>query len=735
MAPTNFKHGDMIWLTSGEFWDMQEPSWLENLQPPWLPRASDAIDRPAEEHFGGEAGAVVTGISALSAGDDTLKGSDADNTLYGDAGNDLIYGGPGNDFLEGGTGDDLLYGGEGNDYVSGGANGFTGDAGSDTLYGGPGDDAIAVRVTDFNETSVFGGNGFDIVYLDGGSGELTELQFDDTASIEKLFVTGSAISGTSKADMFDLSNIFVGDGSNAEVFLMGQGSDTFRGGAGNEEIDGGTGRDNLAGGAGDDLYIVDLEGDVVIEERDAGGDVVHSTAETYTLPVNVEALYLLNDTAQTGYGNGMANQISGGGAGKIIDGKGGNDSIYAGGGDDSLMGGDGNDVIYAGVSGRDSRGNDTLIGGAGTDTLYGGGGDDTYYLTGADVFEDSDGSNILYSDATKYWLYGKDTFISTAARGVNITSAAGANSVTTTQFNDTLNAGIGRETLIGLGGDDTYIITGDRATVVEVKGGGYDTVYTDLLTYVLQANVEALSGTQFASGVNFTGNGLNNALTGTGGADTLDGGTGRDTLSGGGGDDLYFTDHMGDVIVDTGVVGYDVVVTSLTAYAMEANLEAVFASAATGANLIGNAGDNGLSGFIGADTLSGGKGDDFLQGWLGRDLLTGGGGADLFVFDSALSPANWDTITDFAANVDVFYLVSSGPELFNALAEGFLPTGMFRTVTSPTGALEPDDHILYNRGTGQLFYDPDGSGGATAVQFALLPDAPLLSAADFYVSA
>ena len=156
-------------------------------------------------------------------------------------------------------------------------------------------------------------------------------------------------------------------------------------------------------------------------------------------------------------------------------------------------------MIYASVSDRDSRGNDTLMGGAGTDTLYGGGGDDTYYPTGADVFEDSDDYNLLNSDAAKFWLYGKGPFISTAARGVNITSAAGANCVTTTQFNDTLNAGFGQETTIGLGGDDNYVITGDRATVVEVKGGGYDTVYTDLLTYVLEANVEAQSGTQFAS--------------------------------------------------------------------------------------------------------------------------------------------------------------------------------------------------------------------------------------------
>ena len=40
---------------------------------------------------------------------------------------------------------------------------------------------------------------------------------------------------------------------------------------------------------------------------------------------------------------------------------------------------------------------------------------------------------------------------------------------------------------------------------------------------------------------------------------------------------------------------------------------------------------------------------------------------------------------------------------------------------------------LHNSSTGALYYDPDGGGGATALQFATLTGVPALTAADFLV--
>ena len=51
-----------------------------------------------------------------------------------------------------------------------------------------------------------------------------------------------------------------------------------------------------------------------------------------------------------------------------------------------------------------------------------------------------------------------------------------------------------------------------------------------------------------------------------------------------------------------------------------------------------------------------------------------------------------------------------------------------------TAAADADDFLIYNSTTGALFYDADGSGGAsTAVQFAVLTGAVAINNADFTI--
>ena len=51
-----------------------------------------------------------------------------------------------------------------------------------------------------------------------------------------------------------------------------------------------------------------------------------------------------------------------------------------------------------------------------------------------------------------------------------------------------------------------------------------------------------------------------------------------------------------------------------------------------------------------------------------------------------------------------------------------------------TQAADADDRIIYNQATGALLFDADGSGGASsAVQFATLDGAPIITASDFTV--
>jgi len=144
----------------------------------------------------------------------------------------------------------------------------------------------------------------------------------------------------------------------------------------------------------------------------------------------------------------------------------------------------------------------------------------------------------------------------------------------------------------------------------------------------------------------------------------------------------------------------------------------------------GGKGNDTLLGSSGLDTLKGQQGNDWLDGGLDDDTLSGGGGADKFVFDYALSAANIDTITDFTLGVDKIYLDNG--TFFGLGGQGPLASGKFVLGLTPpaVGAA-----ILYDKPNGDLWFDPDGTGGEDAVQFARVADNLALSASDFWVFA
>jgi Ca2+-binding RTX toxin-like protein len=102
----------------------------------------------------------------------------------------------------------------------------------------------------------------------------------------------------------------------------------------------------MQGGLGDDTYFIDNAGDQVVEDPDAGTDVVLSTVD-YTLAANVEALVLQGSGNLAGTGNALANSIFG----NI-----GDNTIGGGSGADMLTGGAGNDafVFHAGEANGDT---------------------------------------------------------------------------------------------------------------------------------------------------------------------------------------------------------------------------------------------------------------------------------------------------------------------------------------------------------------------------------------------
>lgn len=181
----------------------------------------------------------------ITAGDDSIAGSDGADRIAAGSGDDSVHAGAGNDVLKGGDGDDSLDGGSGNDALFGGSGGDTllYTSGLDTLDGGGGRD-----MADF---SGFGS----AVYVDladsaveawtSGAGTAT-IATATTAVADLVSVEG--VTGT------DWSDTITGNGS-ANLIVGGAGTDTLSGGGGNDTISGGAGNDFLSGGSGSDIFM------------------------------------------------------------------------------------------------------------------------------------------------------------------------------------------------------------------------------------------------------------------------------------------------------------------------------------------------------------------------------------------------------------------------------------------------------------------------------------------------
>jgi VCBS repeat-containing protein len=589
-------------------------------------------------------------------------GNELDNTVTGNNGSNVLLGLEGNDTLVG------LYG---NDTLDGGL-------GADLMQGGVGDDAYIVdNAGDVVEE--IAGYGTDTVY--------SSIDYTLTANVENLTLTGSEdLSGAGNA----LNNIITGNSGNntasagdgADTVYAGAGSDLISGGngndllygesgddqllgdVGNDTLNGGSGADRMAGGLGDDTFVVDDNGDLVVEAAGEGVDLVQSSI-TYTLTDNVENLTLTGALDIDGNGNELNNIINGNLGANVLDGKAGNDTIFGNLGNDTLIGGSGDDILN-GDAGDDrlqgDAGNDLLNGGIGADTMAGGLGDDVYVVDNAGdlVGENAGEGSDTVQSSINYTLTGNvENLTLTGGALINGSGNELDNVVTGNNAANLLFGGAGNDTLVGNGGDDvldggsgadnlqggtgndSYIVEDANDVVVEAAGAGVDTVQSSI-DYTLTANVEnlVLTGSANLAG---TGNALANAITGNAGNNLIDGGAGVDTMSGGAGNDTYIVDASADVVNEAANAGVDIVYASAS-YTLSANVENLVLTGAAAISGTGNAQDNiitgndaanVLNGMAGNDTLIGGAGNDTLDGGSGIDVLVGGTGNDTYVIDNA----------------------------------------------------------------------------------------------------
>lgn len=145
--------------------------------------------------------------------------------------------------------------------------------------------------------------------------------------------------------------------------------------------------------------------------------------------------------------------------------------------------------------------------------------------------------------------------------------------------------------------------------------------------------------------------------------------------------------------------------------------------------LNGGAGNDTLIGGLGTDILVGGTGNDSLTGSAGRDRLTGGTGADRFVFKSKTEGR--DTIADFSVIDDTINVSKAG--FGDGLSAGVtIAAAQFRLGAR---AGDTSDRFIYNKITGGLFFDVDGTGATEQLQFAQLSANLAMTNNDIFVIA
>ena len=562
------------------------------------------------DYFDGRGG-TVSGVVDGGAGHDVLIGGGAADTLIGGDGNDAIQGGGGADTLSGGAGADLF------------------------VYAAASDSTAAARdtITDF----VSGTDRIDLSRLGASnititaSGNLNIIAGDSAGGAFSIAVSGAVAMG----DLITTpQTTTLAGGAGDDVLIAAltgvtlngaAGSDTLIGSTGADVLDGGTGADTLFGGDGDDVYIIDNDGDRVLETATGGHDLVRTYVD-YSLQYWVEDGTIIGNAAVGLLGTAANNVLTGNAARNEINAMAGDDVIIGGGGGDYLIGGAGADrFVYLDPTDSVQGAMDYLrYFEHGTDIIdlrniavtslsfdVQPNNNVTMFFTDVRITTASGATMLIRVDDkasladfllanTQHGTDGADE-INGGANNDVIIGGAGDDILRGYAGTDIIDGGIGADKMDGGAGDDQYFVDQQGDLVFEAVGGGTDTVVSTA-SYYLYDNVENLTLFAESGALYGVGNALDNVITGNSAANLLLGGGGNDTLFGGLGDDQLFGEDGNDTLY--GGDGKDV--------------------------LQGGAGNDYIDGGAWQDWIDGGDGDDVLWGG-GRDVLIGAYATDVLI--------------------------------------------------------------------------------------------------------
>jgi Ca2+-binding RTX toxin-like protein len=392
---------------------------------------------------------------------------------------------------------------------------------------------------------------------------------------------------------------------------------------------------------------------------------------------------------------------------------------------------------------------DTFDGGAGADRLEGAGGNDTYVVdnAGDQVIEKANEGIDTVRTSISYGLIAHvEHLTATGSASIALMGNTLANAITGNAGANRIDGGAGADTLRGGLGDDT--LDGGAGADLLDGGAGFDFVS------FASSSVGVRAGPAVGSGDGDTWTSVE-GIIGSAHADTLIG-NGASQLHGSGGNDIYEV-RMGDLVAESAGGGRDTVLAA-GSYTLSASAEievlklsgipsktsANLTGSDTANEILGHEGTNTLRGLsgndvlkasAGNDTLKGDAGSDKLYGGLGNDKLYGGTGSgkDVFVFDTKLSKTkNVDRIYDFNAKYDSFHLEN---KIFTKLGKDSSKGVKFKSDMFVKGkaAQDREDRIIYDKDTGALYYDRDGTGSAAQVKIATLNKNLKIDFGDFYV--
>ncbi len=590
---------------------------------------------------------------------------------------------------------------------------------------------------------------------------------DTLISAGKLYGDASSVGAASDITCGDddLSGLIGNDWIHGDIDIITNDSDTASGFAGGDDrLNGNDGKDQMWG----DIRLLMAGSTITLAEMTFGNDLVFGGGDGDQIwgdwdedQVGILATAGGNDTLDGGlgddniYGNGGNDRILGGAD---------RDDIYGGAGQDRIFGGDDVDFLY-GDAGNDTleggSSDDALDGGADNDTLIGGTNNDNYYVTSGDTIIEkvNEGFDWVFS-ADTFTLAADDNieFMSavdqTALTAVTLTGNALWQTITGSAAGDTLadGGGVGEDVLVGLAGNDTYIIRVAGAVITEVANNGTADRAAVGVSYVLAADddIEVMTTTSLAglTVINLTGNALAQAITGNAANNTLTDAAGAaDTLTGSLGDDTYIVRAAGTVINEIAGGGTADKVSAALSFTLAADddIEIMTTTSLAGLTVIdltgnalaqsitGNAANNTLTDASGAaDTLAGSLGDDtYIVRTAGTQIneIAGNGTADKVAAAVSFVLAADDDIevmtTTNAGGLSVIDLTG------NALAQSITGNAANNVLTDAAGAADTlsgsfgdDTYIVRTAGT--QINEGAGTGTAdkvaAAVSFVLAAD-------------